>query len=85
MACTMYANLEVYEDNTSSLTDITFKLKPRKVIITNDSTTDNLQFRFNTAFGYATLHPTETITLEITSRNLFLIGTNVDYRIWGIG
>lgn len=80
-----YANLEVIEDNTSTLTDIVFTLKPRKIIITNDSSSNTLKFRFSASGSFATLNSTETITLEISSRTLFLSGTSVDYRVWGMG
>ena len=80
-----YANLEVFEGNTASVTEVTFKLKPRKLIITNDSSSDTLGFRFNENAEFATLNPTETITLEISSKTIFLTDSGVSYRIWGMG
>ncbi len=80
-----YANLEVFENNTSNGVDIVFNFKPRKVIITNDSSSGVLGFRFNLTNSFATLQPTETITLEMSSRTIFLSGGNIDYRVWGMG
>lgn len=80
-----YANLEVFEDSTDNKASIVFSLKPRKIIITNDSSTTPLGFKFGINKEYATLQPTETITLEISSKTIFLTDSGVSYRIWGMG
>jgi len=72
---TSYANLEVYEGTVSGSTTITFILVPRRMIITNDSSSNSLQFRFDDTRSFATLKPTETITLDISRRQLTLSGT----------
>ena len=81
-----YANFEAKEGTVNGSVDLTFNLKPRKVIITNDSGTTPLQFKFNSFEALGTLKPTETISLELASKTIFLVSTaNVEYRIWGIG
>lgn len=84
MNSTSYANLEVYEGSVSGSATITFILVPRRMIITNDSSSNSLQFRFDDTRNFATLKPTETITLDISRRQITLNG-NAAYRIWGIG
>ncbi len=80
-----YANFEAKEGTINGSIELSFNLKPRKIIITNDSSTNELSFKFNSSESYGTLSPTETVALEVSSKTLFLQGTNVDYRIWGIG
>lgn len=80
-----YANLDVHEGTLTGNKTITFSHKPRRIIITNDSASNNLEFKFNDSESYATLKPTETITLDIAHKIVLLQGSSVSYRIWGIG
>lgn len=84
MTTTSYANLEPYEGTISGSLTITFDLKPRRITIINDSGSNELHFKFASTKTFATLKPTETVTLDIGQRELFLSG-NGEYRIWGLG
>ena len=83
---TSYANLDSQEGSVNGTKTITFNWKPRKIIITNDSSSVDLGFQFNTVHTVATLKPTETISLEMASKTIVLTSSSaVSYRIWGIG
>lgn len=79
-----YANLDSFEASVSGTATVTFTRRPRKVTITNDSSTNELQFRFSSDHSWATLKPTETVSMEITVKQVYLSGTAA-YRIWGVG
>lgn len=78
-------NFKAFEGTISSETTLTFPWKPRKVIITNDSASNELSFKLNSSESYGTLNPTETLALETHSKTLIINGTSVAYRIWGFG
>ncbi len=80
-------NLEAIEGTLNGQEVITFALRPRQLIITNDSGANDLQFKFRSSAEYATLRPTETVNLENTMpTHLFLSTTGAaDYRIWAFG
>jgi hypothetical protein len=82
MASTSYANLEVFEGNVNGEVTLTFDIRPRRLIITNDSGANNLKFNFKDSRDFATLKPTETITLDVAQRHMILSG-NAAYRVWG--
>jgi hypothetical protein len=80
------ANLEPYEDTLNGEVTITFTLRAKKLIITNDSASNNLQYKFKNSEDFATLAPTETESFtDISLTQLTLLGTNVPYRIRAIG
>lgn len=79
------SNLSSHEGTVSGVNEITFPWKPRRIMITNDSTSGDLQFKFNQSEAYATLKPTETITLNIAHKIVLLLGNNIPYRVWGMG
>lgn len=79
-----YANMDSFEGTCSGTATITFNRRPRRVTITNDSNTQELKFRYSTTHDWATLKPTETVSMEITVSYVYLSG-NAAYRIWGIG
>lgn len=79
------ANLDAREGTVNGVLEITFKWKPRRIIITNDSTSSDLQFKFNESEEYATLKPTETVTLNVAHKIVLLSGNNTPYRVWGMG
>ena len=80
-----YANSYSREESLDGIETITFPWKPKTLQITNDSISNNLQFKFNASETYRTLKPYETYCGEgISIRNLYLSGT-VDYRVWGTG
>jgi len=81
----VYANLDSREGTVDGEKTITFSWRPRKITITNDSTTSALKFKFGESEAYATLNPTETVAMTITPKQILLSGSSVAYRIWGIG
>lgn len=85
MSSTSYANLDSREGLVSAETTITLNFKPWKIILINDSTTKEMTFKFNSSETEATLKPLETITLEMASQTVIVNGSNVAYRLWGIG
>ena len=81
-----YANSYIDEDLISGYKTITFPWKPKEIQITNDSSSDNLKYKFNESEDYRTLKPYETSTLtNISIRNLYLFGTSIPYRVWALG
>ena len=81
-----YANNYSDEGTLNGAKVITFPWKPKELQITNDSSSDNLKYKFNESEDYRTLLPYETSTLyNISIRNLYLMGSNVNYRVWGTG
>jgi len=81
-----YANNYSDEGTISGDKVITFPWKPKELQITNDSTTKDLNYKFNESEEYRTLKPYETSTLyNISIRSLYIAGDTVAYRIWGLG
>lgn len=76
------ANFEAIENDES--TTHTFKLKSRKLIITNDSAGVNLLFKLNESEDFGTLQPTESISMYVTTRQVIIEATD-NYRIWSFG
>lgn len=85
MAEGCYSNFKAFEGTLAADTTLTFDWRPRSVTIVNDSTSLNLSFKFNAGEDYATLKPGETVSPDITIRTVYLSGTGVSYRVWGIG
>jgi len=82
----MYANLEPIEEVLDGEVTHTFKRKSRQIILTNDSGSANLQYKLNGSEDYATLYPTESITMRVTTRDMYLKSTvAVNYRLWVYG
>ena len=76
------ANFEAIEGNGDGT--FTLRLKSRKLIITNDSSSVNLKWKLNSSEDFGTLFPTESISMYVTTKTVFLQGTG-DYRIWSFG
>ena len=82
------ANFNVSEGSTSSSVTITFDWKARHIVITNDSPIRDLEFKFQSGQSFATLKPTETVSLYIHSQTVLLnapSGSTIQYRVWGWG
>ena len=79
------ANFEPFEGTVTTATTLTFARKSRKIVITNDHGTNDLSYKFNASETYATLHGTETLSLEFWTKTIFIDGNNVPYRIWVYG
>ena len=80
-----YANASPHEGTVATTVTVTFNFRPREITITNDSASKALSFKFNSSEDYATLKPTETYSAPISSKKVYLSGTSVPYRVWGIG
>lgn len=78
-------NLESLEGTVSTETTLTLNRKSRKIIITNDDPTNDLEFKFNASETFGTLKGTETISLEFNTPIIIINGSNVPYRIWIFG
>lgn len=88
MSFSVYANQEPLE-GTVDTSGITHTLvRPSRVVeIINDSGTRELQFRYNSSEGWATLRPLEAISAHIRTREIYIraaTGT-IAYRIRVLG
>ena len=84
----IYGNSSPSEGSTSGTVTITFPWRALRIIITNDSAIRDLEFKFNSSESYATLKPTETISLDLHARTVLLNSPSsgsVAYRVWGYG
>ena len=79
------ANLESLEGTCTTSATLTFTRRPRILTITNDSSLQNLQFRFSSDHDWATLKPTETVSMHMSPKKILLAGASVPYRIWSQG
>ena len=80
------ANFEPLEGTVNGTTTLTLTRKSRRIIITNDSTTSDLQYKFKSSQSYGTLKPTETVALDFNPKQVLLSsGASVAYRIWSYG
>ena len=81
----VHANFEALEGTCTTATTLTFNRKSRKVVITNDHPTANLQYKFNASETYGTLKGTESLSLYFTGNQIIINGNNVPYRVWVFG
>jgi len=82
----VYANFEAIEQSLTGSITHTFKSKSRQIILSNDSDTNDLEFKFGTLESYGTLKPTETVTLSLREIRILLRASSaVDYRLWVYG
>jgi len=82
----VHANMEPIEGSLNGQTSHTFTLKSREIIIFNDSSSDDLQFKFIESADYATIKPAENVILAIWATKIFLsTSASVDYRVWVFG
>lgn len=75
-----YGNFTPYEGSLSGEVTITFDRPIYKLILTNDSAVQELEFRFKGSVN-ATLKPTETLSTDMKARFITLNGTG-SYRLW---
>ena len=80
----VYANLDAHEGTVSGTVTITLTRKSMKMIIINDSASTDLQYKFNTTESYATLKPSETVSMDFHAKEVLLSGSG-PYRIWSYG
>jgi len=81
----VHANLESLEGTVDGEKTLTLTRRSRKLVITNDHATNDLQFKFNVSETYGTLKGTESLSLDFWTRTIIINGTNVPYRIWIFG
>jgi hypothetical protein len=79
------ANLDSREGTLDGEIEITLNFPMYRFTIINDSSSKDLQFKFNSSENYATLKPTETISLEFKSNTVWLSASGVNYRVWASG
>ena len=78
------ANFEAIESNGSNTHTLT--RRSRKLIITNDSSNLNLEWKLNESETFGTLFPTESISMYVTTRQVVTQADgSVNYRIWSFG
>lgn len=84
----VYRNLESLEGNaTTTAATLTLTRKSRKLVITNDDTTDNLLIQFNASETPMTIQPNESLSLYFTAKQIIVDASagTVPYRIWVFG
>lgn len=80
------ANFYPNEGTVNGTTTITFPIKVRYVLIVNKSSIRDLQFKFKSSETFATLDPTEELSVHHHVDEIFLSTTgNVSYKVWGFG
>ena len=78
-----YVKLEANESSVNG--EFTFNLSrvSGHITITNDETAKDLQYKFDPgASTWCTLKPGETISMEFSTDQILVKGTDVSYRIW---
>ncbi len=89
MGQTTYSNQEVNEGSISTVPlTITLERKSRAIEIINDSTADNLQYKFASSAAYAILGPGEALSMDFITRTILLdspSNNSVSYRVRVLG
>ncbi len=86
MSAGVLANLEAIETTLDGVITHTLKRKSRRIILTNDSGSADLKFKFNSSEDFATLKPTESMDEYLWVREVRLsTSTSVAYRLWVYG
>lgn len=75
------ANVETHEGTVSGSKTITFGLRSAKLIINNDSSTEDLEVTLSNE-QKMTIRGLETVTIPFRIGSLTIQGTEVPYRIW---
>jgi len=81
----LYGNYEAKEGTVATETSLDFARPSRKIVVTNDSSTKELRFKFNTGEDFGTLRPTETFSAHMRVLQVIVDGDSVPYRVWAIG
>lgn len=78
------SNFQSFEGNISTETTKEFNLRARKIVLINDSSSTNLQFKLNSSEGYGTLKPTEELSMEGVHHKSIILNASspVPYRLW---
>lgn len=78
------ANFSAHEGTAAGTETITFPWKAKEVTIINAGSSGDLEFKFSSGETFGTLGFSETITVRISTKTVYLNGT-VAYKVWGIG
>lgn len=79
------ANFSSFEGTVATPTTISFPWKAKEVTIINNSSSGDLSFKFNSGETYGTLGFGETITVRLSTKNVYINGTSIAYKVWGLG
>jgi hypothetical protein len=79
------ANFEALENTVDGEITLDLIRKSRKLVITNDHATKDLQYKFNDSEDFGTLSGTESLSLYFTTKQIILSGAAVPYRVWIYG
>jgi len=79
----IFSAFEAFEGILAGEQTITFAKQSRKVIVTNDSPSEDLLFKFTSAGEFGTLKPTETMDLMFQTTQVFLSANGANFRVWG--
>lgn len=82
MYSTRYANTFTDEDTVSGSSTVSLPRSSGKIVLTNDSATQDLTVQFKTGADALTLKPTESLDVYYRTREVLLAGTSVPYRLW---
>lgn len=78
-----YVNLEPSESTVNGEDTFALTRDSGHITIINDDATADLQYKFNAASPtWCTLKAKETISMEFTTSEVLVKGTDVAYRIW---
>lgn len=82
-----YSNIYTDEDSVglSGTKAISFPWPAKRLTITNDSASANLKWKFKDSHSWATLGPAETVSMDLSVKQLMLESTGAKYRVWAIG
>jgi hypothetical protein len=81
----VHANFEALEGTVTTATTLTLVRKSRRIVITNDSSSNDMTYKFNASETAGTLKPTETISLDFTTNQIIIDSANAPYRVWVYG
>lgn len=83
-----YKNSTAFEGTLAATTEtLTFTPPVLELRVINDSSTDNLQFKFSASESYRTLLPNENTIIKGIHVTDVIINSSasVAYRVWGLG
>ena len=84
----VYRNLESLEGTaTTSAATLTLTRKSRKIVLTNDDSSNNLEVQFNASETAMSIQPNESLSLTFTASQIIVTASasTVAYRIWVFG
>ena len=81
---TTFTNLESFEGTTNGESTLNLVNKAKKVVITNDSPSKDMTYKFNVSDTPATLKSKESISWTFQAKIIIIDGDGVDYRIWTV-